>query len=444
VKRFFIIFLVFSSMGFCQEKKFSLTECQAKALEHSQRLSIAELEVGVALEKIHEIEAINWPKLSAEGAYTLRNKPPGSVRKAPAQPLGQTPQAQPSKPEKSKIKTIVGDKKTGTGKVSLVVPLFDFGYVDRLVAAQKSNIQATESERDRLEQDVLLAVTTSFYSALQSAKIEKVVLQSIKALSQQKTISQDLYSVGLVTKNDVLGVEVQLAAREQEHIQARHNIENSLANLNRLTELDVKEVFQLEDCPEEVSWGASLEDYLRKINDTHPELKTILAKMQAAESDYGAIAAENYPEITGFFNWNGSSDSYLLHRQHVQTGVGIQIPIFDGGIVHSKLLQKRDRQKELGFQYDAAYEDICLQVKEAYLAVDAAYAAIPVAKSSITHADENLKIDRDLYQEGLIASDDLLNDEQRLAEARSNYFQSLYNFKIAQAELAYAVGEIAI
>ena len=79
---------------------------------------------------------------------------------------------------------------------------------------------------------------------------------------------------------------------------------------------------------------------------------------------------------------------------------------------------------------------------EAYLAVDAAYNKIPVAKSSIQHAEENSKIDRDLYQEGLMASSDLLNDEERLAEARSNYFQALYNFKIAKCRLAYAIGDI--
>jgi outer membrane protein TolC len=444
MRRFFIIFIIAYSTSLAEEPVYSLVMCQAKALERSERLSIAELEVGIARERINEIQGIDMPKISAEAAYNVRDKHPSCVRKAP-HPVGPqtSPQSQDEK-RPSKIKTIVADKHGTTSKVSLVVPIFDFGYVDKLTLVQKSEVQATESERERVEQDVLLAVTASYYMALESAKIESVVLQSIKVLSQQKSISQDLYSVGFVTKNDVLGVQVQLAEREQELIQAQHNIENSLATLNRLTEIDIKGVNELEDCQENIDWSARLDDFLNKVNDNHPDLKTVLAKIQAVEWAYGAIAAENYPDIKGFVNYNTSSDSYLLHKKWLHTGVGIEIPIFDGGIVASKLLQNKGRQKELSLQYEATYQDICLQVKEAFFAVDSAYAKIPVAKQSIIHAEENLKIDRDLYQEGLIASDDLLNDEERLSLARSNYFQALYDFKIAQARLAYAIGEIEI
>lgn len=455
MNKFFIITIFFTSFCYADdvphpEEKYSLAVCQAKGLEKSQRLSIAELEVSIAEEKIHEIEGINTFKICAEGMYSIRDKHPGSVRKVPQQKVPKVPpsavQQKGEQPQKtpSKIKTIVGHKENATSKLSLIVPICDFGYVDRLIAAQRSQAAATESERKRLEQNVLLAVTASYYYALQSTKIEEVVLQSIKLLSQQLSLAQDLYSVGIVTKNDVLGVKVQLAQRKQEYIQARHAIENSLDTLNRLTELNVKKTSELEDCATDVLWAGTLDQFLQKVNDTHPELATIHAHIRAAESAHGAIAAENYPEITGFASFNTNSDSYLLHRQWLHTGVGIQIPIFDGGIVASKLLQNRDRQKELSLQYEGKYQDICLQVKKAFHAVDAAYSKIPVAKESILHAEENVKIDADLYEEGLLASDDLLNDEERLAEARSNYFQALYNFKIAQAELAYAVGEIEI
>ena len=446
------------------QSSYSLATCQAMALQRSQRLSIVELQIGVAREKIHEIQGINTPKVSADATYMVRDKHPGVKKKVRPQVASPRSVQQPQKPSQNPqqgsqsqqqikdvsqqqespktIKTIAANKKATTTKLSLLVPIYDFGYVDNLVGAQKCVIEATESERDRVEQDLLLEVAEYYYRALESSKLETVVLQSIKLLKQQRDNAKDLFSVGLVTKNDVLGVEVQLASREQELIQARHNIEYSLAGLSRLTELVIKHVDQLEDIPEEPVWGLSLQDALTKVTDQHPDIRRIHASILAAEWEYNAIRAENFPEINGFVNFNSSSDTYLLHRNWLTTGVGIEIPIFDGGIVDSKLKQQKKEQQELDLHLDAAHRDINLQVTDAYLSVDAAYNKIPVAKTSIHHAEENLNIDRDLYQEGLMASDDLLNDEERLAEARSNYFQAVYNFKIAKCRLAYAIGDI--
>jgi hypothetical protein len=39
-----------------------------------------------------------------------------------------------------------------------------------------------------------------------------------------------------------------------------------------------------------------------------------------------------------------------------------------------------------------------------------------------------------------VTSDDVLNDEGRLAQARSNYFQAVYDFYIARSALNYASG----
>ena len=121
------------------------------ALQRSQRLSIAELQIGVAREKIHEIQGINTPKICAEAASALRDKHPGSKRKvdpkafatkppqgSPQQQVTKEPLPQDERPKT--IKTIVGNKKTTTTKVSLLVPIYDFGYVDNLVGAQKCTL----------------------------------------------------------------------------------------------------------------------------------------------------------------------------------------------------------------------------------------------------------------------------------------------------------------
>jgi outer membrane protein len=453
VKVFSLSFLFFcASVGLCSEEshELSLAEAQAAALVHSEELSIAELETLIASEKIQEIRGINLPKLTVDGSYNLRNNDAGFVRKNPAYKKEQSsPPHMPGMPSSShppippkKIKTIATEKEVTNGKVSLIVPVYDFGYVSNLVKAQTSIVEATVYEKARVQQDLLFAVANNFYRALEGSKIETVVLESMRALGAQLATAEDLFSVGLVTKNDVLVVEVQLAERQQELIQARHNIESALCSLTRLTGRRIAIVSELGDIDDVVAWNESVDSIIAQADVVHPVLKKIQANTTAAAFDMQATKAENYPDINAFVNFHSSSDSYLLHKNWVHGGVCIEIPIFDGGIVDSKVAQKRKQISVLDLQYSEAVEDIHLAIRKAFLQVDSAFHQIPVAQKSIQLAEDNLMISKDLFQEGLIMSDDVLNDESRLAQARSNYYQSLYDFYIARSELEYAAGLI--
>ena len=159
-----------------------------------------------------------------------------------------------------------------------------------------------------------------------------------------------------------------------------------------------------------------------------------------AESDIQATRTENFPDINAFFNLNTSSDKYLLHQNWIHSGIGITVPIFDGGIVDAKVAQKRKGLEAIDLRYSKALEDIHLDIQKAFLRVDQAFQQIPVAQQSIQLAEDNLAISQDLFTEGLVTSDDVLNYEGRLAGARSNFFQAVYDFYIAQAALEYASG----
>jgi outer membrane protein TolC len=67
-----------------------------------------------------------------------------------------------------------------------------------------------------------------------------------------------------------------------------------------------------------------------------------------------------------------------------------------------------------------------------------------VAKKTIALAEDSLAISQDLFEEGQILSDDVLDNEGRLVQARSNYCQALYEFYMAQSELEYAAGLITM
>ncbi len=453
MKHFLGLALITTSIivGAEPSQKLSFVQAQAAALAYSEELSIAEIETLTAREKIEEIRGINLPKLSLDGTGSFRNNEPGFIRRNPAydqqkaKPVSPNPSspAEPIPPRPPKhLKTIAAQRQGASGKLSLIVPIYDFGVVSNMMRAQTSVVSSTLHEKDRIQQDVLFAVANSFYRALEGSKIENVLAESMKVLNQQLATAKDLYSVGLVTQNDVLVVEVQLAQRQQESIQAKHNIESALSTLSRLTGKNVTTVEEIEDVSDAVTWNETVDTIISRSDVAHPVLKKILANIDAATFEYEATKAENYPDIKAFMNYNTSTDKYMWHKKWVQTGVCIDIPIIDGGIVNSRLAQKRHQLSALDLRYTEALRNIHLEIQRSFFNVDSAFLQIPVAKKSIHLAEENLAISRDLFDEGFIMSDDVLSDEERLAQARSNYYQALYSFYIARSGLEYAAGLI--
>jgi outer membrane protein len=427
-----------------EESVLTLADVEGAAVKHSEELSIAELHTVIAREKINQIRGINLPKLTANGAYNIRNTHPGFVRKNPNYHQNTPEGMHQPPPQPKKIVAIAAEKEGVTGKISLLVPIYDFGYESNLMQAQESLVEASIHDKDRVLQDLLFLVSTTFYRALEASKIETVAKESISILEKQLTTAKDLYSVGLVTKNDALAVEVQLAERQQQLIEVHHIIESALTTLHRLTGISSITISQLQDVHEPREWDVDVEEMITKADKVHPVLKKIVTEREAASFDVAATRAENYPDINAFLNLNASSDKYLLHKKWAHGGVEIEIPIFDGGIVASKVAQKRTEISVIDRHYDKAVEDIHLHIRKSFLQVDSAFHRLSVARKSIQLAEDNLTISQDLFEEGQILSDDVLDNEGRLAQARSNYCQALYEFYMAKSELEYAAGLIQL
>lgn len=443
-----------------EARPMGLGECQALALQQSERLSIAELEILIEKEKIREIQGANVPKLSAEAQVARRDKHPGS--NAPSDIT--FPSREENRPRREKeggkrntkekktttnpkefperIKTITGRKTENTAKVSLVVPIFDSGVVSNKVVSQRYLVEASQQDRARIVQILLNEVSQSYFSFLEAKKLEGVVLQSIETLKKQKETSEDLFSVGFITKHDLLIVDVQLYERQQELIQVKNNQEIAKASLNRLMGNDLQTPLALAEVSEEAVWDDNYRILTAKSDICHPDLKKREAQKNALPFEYDSIRAEILPKLDGFIDYNASSDRFLLHRHWIVGGLQLRVPLFDGGITSSRLQQKKDEMSASDLLLKKEQEDIHLDIKRAYVKVDAAFHKIPVALKSVQESEENLRMSSDLYKEGLLSCDDLLNDESRLAQAKANYYQSLYQWHMAKAELLFAAGLI--
>lgn len=396
------------------EGAISLDECRTLAIQNSDRLTISEIRLLIEDDRVRETWGMAYPQLSAEGQYVAAGDARAFLRK----------------------------RKVANARASLIVPIFSFGGISNAIDAQESIYEATCYDNARVRQDVLNAVYQSYYRLLEANKIYDVVKESHRLLEGQLKLTSDFFNQGLVHKNDHLVVEVQMAQREQDLIQAKRNIDIIKSQLNRLMGQPLDQELDVEDTLEEVKWDQNYYELVNSALSCHPDLLSLKAKIQASEYGYKATRGTLFPGIYFFTNYSTTNDYNFPYTHGIDAGIGMSVNLYDGGVTFAKLSRMKKELSELIQVYQAKENDIELQIKTAFLALESSASQVAISNKGAFLAEENLKITQDQFQEGLVGAVDVLNDEERLAQARSNYYQSLYNFHKAKAELAYAAGII--
>ena len=110
------------------------------------------------------------------------------------------------------------------------------------------------------------------------------------------------------------------------------------------------------------------------------------------------------------------------------------------GKTRSSVREKESLKKQLIQIRFALIDQIRLQIKEAMLALDEAEKNIPTTKKAIEQAEENLKVSQERYKAQVTTSTEVLDAQTLLTQARTNYYNALYDHNLAKAKLHRAMG----
>ncbi|MBW1712167.1 MAG: TolC family protein, partial [Deltaproteobacteria bacterium] len=241
----------------------NLQTCLDLALEKSLSVRQAEAGVEAAEFEVKEAQTSFYPQLSTTYGYTRLD-------------------------EATKVSTgsstyIEGSANHFQWKVSLSQPLF-YGYA--LVTNKKLKDLGLMSQRLQVELarlDLALEVKQAYFEVLLAQKQQGVAQQAVKQLEAQVEVAKNFYQVGMIPKNDLLQVEVELANARQTLIKAGNSVRLAKAQLNTLLRREVESAVDLEDveefAPAEPGFGPSLQTAL----ETRPEVKQADLAVESAQ-----------------------------------------------------------------------------------------------------------------------------------------------------------------
>ncbi len=304
---------------------------------------------------------------------------------------------------------------------------------------------AAEHQLDRTDQEIVFRVVSAYDGILLTAKQLEVAEESTKTARSIMEQSQTKFDSGLTVESDLLTAKVRLAARQQETIRARNELEKARAELNTAMGVPIDSLFE----PAEQSAQSTLpipnmREVEKRALANRPDLKRV-ASEEAAQRQSVSIAKASFgPRVNAFAGWEMDNSTFVAGGggNNWLGGIEVQIDIFQGGAKRAELSRQHALEEKVVAMKEAAADAVRLEVRRAYYETDANRQQIEVARAAIAQAKESLRINQDRYDSGLTTITDLLGAEEEVRRSQTDYWEAVYRFHTSYANLELACGNL--
>lgn len=324
--------------------------------------------------------------------------------------------------------------------------LFDsFASWHGVTRAKQIN-EAAGHQVERTEQEIVFRVVDAYYRTLLATKQLELAEQAVKTSQSILDRSQSRFDAGLVVESDLLTAKVRIAARQQELIRARNNLDLARAELNTALGVPMDSSFQPMTLTESALPIPVLQDVEKLALTNRPDLKRIQSE-ESAQRQSVAIAKSSFgPRVNAFAGWEMDNPTFAAGGggNNWLGGVEMEIDVFQGGAKRAELARERALQEKVTAMKQVAGDAVRLEVRRAYYNLDSARQEVEVARAVIAQAQDSLRISQDRYDGGLTTVTDLLSAEEATRRSQTDYWEAVYRFHTSYASLELASGTLNI
>jgi outer membrane protein TolC len=321
--------------------------------------------------------------------------------------------------------------------------IFAFGANISRYEASRMTLDAKKLNIDLTKNLVALNFIISYFDILETEKMIKVAQKEVESLQSHMGVAKNLFNEGVITKNDLLQAEVRLSDARQKLITLKNMRAVNAARINNILSRPPGSEIIVEDVPVNVvSAGElpTLENAWTSAEKQRIELSIIDRELKATELEETVKKSDYFPKFFAEGGYNYAENRYQLHKDNWSLILGLNVNILSGGSTKAEVSKVRYRKEQILEQKRKLVDDIKLEVEKNYLDIRNALEKTQVVKDAVAQAEENLRINKIRYEEGIGTATDVLDAITLLTTAETNYYRALYELRRAEAGFRYATG----
>lgn len=333
------------------------------------------------------------------------------------------------------------------GQLELTQTVFDTERYANYGLAQLEHAIA-KMDYEVVYQDILNRAVDLYFTQLRDLNKKKIIEGDIERSRELLQWASDRFEAGADVEIDVTRAQSRLASDERELWTAKVDIQASSLQLKALLDMDMDDDLEVDvSLIDRLKAPPHLENYRIKgdaMLNLRPELAVQKKRLDQAELTRKAAVWQGLPSIEFFGNWGYDANDLFQDRLNEIWSVGLQasIPIFEGFRIDAQKRNATLALRQQTHQMRIIEREVEREFRAALFEMNARYKEIELAEKEIEFGHTEVKQAFLRYHEGLVDNRELIDAQQRLADANRSYLNSAYLYGLSRLAFARSIGAV--
>lgn len=320
-------------------------------------------------------------------------------------------------------------------KLSVVQPLYSRSlFLNKKISEQQ--LSMSQQELEKFKRELSFQIKEAYYNYLQTVQMIQMVNRTKEVVNENLRVTEKLFESDMITKDAVLRAKSDVSQVKLFETTVAKNNELAKSYFNFLLNKDLNS--NIEIGSEELNNSQSnLDNYTSSALELREELKQLDSQTEIYTLLAELNAAENIPMLLLAIDagLQGEEFSNFSESDYVMGSLVLNWTLFNGNINRNKRQQAIIEKEKSEKQKEEAIQQILLEVKRDFLAVQELRQNLEVANNRDAEAKEVYRILEKRYRQGEAALVELLDARNNMVEAESDKITTKYQLLTSMAKL---------
>ena len=333
--------------------------------------------------------------------------------------------------------------------VSVQQPVFMGGKIVASNQMAKYAEELAQSQYDAEHAQVLADIEQAYWQIVSIAAKKNLAENYADLLRQMGKDVDALVAEGFATPSDALTIKVKMNEAEMLYTKATNGLALAKMLLCKECGLPLDSEITLADETLDAIPVPQMSPVIsdEEVYAARPEIRSLDLAKKIYDKKVAVVRADGLPTVAVMANYAVTNPNVFNGFQNkfggfFSAGVLVNVPIFHGTEAIQKTKKAKAEAALTQYRLDDAKEMISLQVAQLRQQEGEALEKLAMAESNLENAEENLRVATAGWNEGMIASNVVLQAQTAWLQAHSEYIETGVELQMCSVNLAKAEGRL--
>ena len=296
-------------------------------------------------------------------------------------------------------------------------------------------------------QDIMDQAVMLYFTHLRDLRQVEIVQGNLERSGSLLKLAWQQFDAGVAVKIDITRAEVRVASDRRDLMAAQTAVQASMLEFQALLDIDFEREVRLDrSVVNEMKAPPSLKRYAKMgvLAEQRQELVSQQIQLEQAELASRAAGWQRLPSVELFGDWGYDSEEIFDDNDSKAWLVGVRasIPLFEGGRISAEKREAKAAVRQNEYKMRDLRNRIEREFRYAMLEMDSRYDQMGVARDEVRLGEDEVSQAEVRYREGLADNRELIDAQQRLADAEDSHLRATYFYGLSRLGFARAIGMV--